>query len=199
MLRTEPIGDDEVTDLLFVELKATDFGGHIWNMVAPEEEAVLRAQDEVLRALVEALDREVGRGEWVLAFTADHGQTPKPETTGGLRVHPDILGRSVDEYFGRKLVQKVTPSGLFLDHRALDAAGVTLEDVARFVATFRYGDGLPADVDRSAVPPEDLERPVFAGALPATYLAELTEAEAAALGPGDHPEGDLTSPGPVPL
>ena len=199
MLRTEPIGDDEVTDLLFVELKATDFGGHIWNMVAPEEEAVLRAQDEVLRSLVEALDREVGRGEWVLAFTADHGQTPKPETTGGLRVHPDILGRSVDEYFGRKLVQKVTPSGLFLDHGALDAAGVSLEDVARFVATFRYGDGLPADVDRSAVPPEDLERPVFAGALPATYLAELTEGEAAALGPGDHPEGDLTSPAPVPL
>jgi predicted AlkP superfamily pyrophosphatase or phosphodiesterase len=199
MLRREPVGDDALTDLLFLELKATDFGGHIWNMVSPEEEAVLRAQDEVLRSLVEVLDEEVGRGRWVMAVTADHGQTPKPETTGSLRVHPDIVGRRVDEYFGRKLVQKVTPSGLFLDHDALLAAGITLEDVARFVATYRYGDGLPADVDRSAVPRENLEERVFAGVLPATYLAELTEPEAAALGRGRYPEGHLTSPVPVPL
>jgi predicted AlkP superfamily pyrophosphatase or phosphodiesterase len=198
MLHREPIGDDALTDLLFVELKATDFGGHLWNMVAPEEQTVLRAQDEVLRSLVEALDREVGAGQWVMAVTADHGQTPKPETTGGLRIHPDLLGRRVDEYFGRRLVQKVTPSGLFLDHDELRAAGITLEDVARFVATYRYGDGLPADVDRSAVPKEDLREPVFAGALPATYLAGLTETDAAGLGPGIYPEGDLTSPVPVP-
>jgi hypothetical protein len=114
-------------------------------------------------------------------------------------VHPDIVGRRIDEYFGRTLVQKVTPSGLFLDHDALRAAGVTLEDVARFVATYRYGDGLPADVDRSAVPREDLQERVFAGVLPATYLAELTEPDAAALGRGRYPEGDLTSPVPVPL
>jgi hypothetical protein len=199
MVRREPIGEDRLTDLLFVEMKPTDFGGHIWNMVAPEEEAVLEAQDEVLRSLVDALDREVGRGRWVLAVTADHGQTPRPETTGGLRVHPDILGRRVDEYFGRKIVQKVTPSGLFLDHAALEAAGITPEEVARFVATYRYGDGLPRDVDRSAVSPEDLRRRVFAAALPGSYLAGLTEDEAAALGPGDYPEGDLTTPVPVPL
>ncbi|MGH2675703.1 MAG: alkaline phosphatase family protein, partial [Actinomycetota bacterium] len=199
MVRREPIGDDDLTDLLFVELKPTDFGGHLWNMVAPEEEEVLRAQDDVLRTLVEELDRKVGPGEWVLAFTADHGQTPKPETTGGLRIHPDLVGRRIDGYFGRKVVQKVTPSGLFLDHDALEAAGITLEDVARFVATYRYGDGLPMDVDRTSIARENLRRRVFAAALPATYLAELTEREAAALGPGMYPEGDLTSPVPVPL
>jgi hypothetical protein len=198
MIRREPLGQDALTDFLFVELKPTDFGGHLWNMVAPEEEVVLRAQDAVLERIVDALDREVGRGRWVLALTADHGQTPQPETTGGLRIHPDMLGRKVDAYFGRKLVQKVTPSGLFLEPRALRESGVTETDVARFVATYRYGDGLPADVDRSAIADDVLDARVFAGVIPSTYLAGQTEASAAAFGPGQYPEGDLTSPAPVP-
>jgi hypothetical protein len=194
MVEREPIGEDGVTDLLFLELKPTDFGGHLWNMVAPEEEFVLRAQDEVLRRLVAALDRKVGRGGYVLAVTADHGQTPKPETVGGFRVHPDILGRKVDAYFGVKLVQKVTPSGLFIDRGAAARAGVTLEDIARFVATYRYGDGLPPDADRSAIPPEDLDRRVFAGALPAGFLAALGPEDSNAFGDSDFEEGNLTDP-----
>jgi hypothetical protein len=194
MIEREEIGEDGVTDLLFVELKPTDFGGHLWNMVAPEEEFVLRAQDEVLRRLVEALDRKVGPDGYVLALTADHGQTPRPETVGGLRVHPDILGRDVDAYFGVKLVQKVTPSGMFIDRGAATEAGIELEDVARFVATYRYGDGLPADADRGAIPPGELDRLVFAAALPATYLQGLTQEQIEALGPGDYQEGNLTEP-----
>jgi hypothetical protein len=199
MIRREPIGTDPLTDFLFVELKPTDFGGHLWNMVSPEEAVVLRAQDRVLAGIVAELDRRVGPGRWVLAVTADHGQTPQPETTGSLRIHPDLLGRNVEEYFGRTIVQQVTPSGLFLDPEAIRDAGITPTDVARFVAQYRYGDGLPADVDRSAIPEDVLETRVFAAAMPSTYLAELTEEEAAALGPGDYPEGNLTRPADVPL
>ena len=199
MIDREPIGDDEITDMLFVELKPTDYGGHQWNMVAPEEEQVLRAQDRLLGEMVKALDRKVGQGEWVLAFTADHGQTPLPETTGGLRIHPDIVGRDIDEYFGRSIVQKTTPSGLFLDREAMEAAGITLEDVARYVGDYRYGDGLPKDADRSKIPEEDLARRVFAGAFPGDYLGGLTNQEIEAAGPGLFPEGDLTSPVRVPF
>jgi hypothetical protein len=168
-------------------------------MVSPEEAEVLRAQDRVLEEIVAELDRWVGRGEWALALTADHGQTPQPETTGGLRIHPDLLGRKVDEYFGRKIVQKVTPSGLFLDPAAIRESGITPTDVARFVAQYRYGDGLPADVDRSEVPQDVLDTRVFAATIPSTYLAGLTEEEAAGLGAGDYPEGNLTGPAEVPL
>jgi hypothetical protein len=198
MLRREPIGDDDVTDLLSVELKPTDFGGHLWNMVAPEEEEVLRMQDRLLGELVATLDREVGEGEWVLAYTADHGQTALPETTGGLRIHPDLVGNDIDAYFGREIVQKTTPSGLFLDRDLMREAGITLEEVARFVGEYRYADGLPKDADRSKISEEDLDRRVFAGAFPGDYLDALTDAQIGAAGPGDHPEGDLTSPVPVP-
>ena len=135
----------------------------------------------------------------MLALTADHGQTPKPETTGGLRVHPDLLGRVVDEYFGRSIVQKVTPSGMFLHLDLLEEEGITLEEVARFIGDYRYGDGLPKDADRAAIPEETLNERVFAAALPSTFLSDLTETELSSYGPGDHPEGDLTSPADVPF
>jgi len=199
MIRREPFGRDDVTDMLFVELKPSDFGGHRWNMVAPEEEEVLRMQDRLLGEIVDTLDRRVGKGEWVLAFTADHGQTPLPETTGGLRIHPDIVGRDIDEYFGRPIVEKTTPSGLFLDHEVMRAEGITLEEVARFVGEYRYGDGLPKDADPSKIPDEDLDRRVFAGAFPGGYLGGLTEDALLAAGPGLFPEGDLTSRVPVPF
>lgn len=199
IIRKEPVGDDALTDLLFVELKPTDFGGHLWNMVAPEEAVVLRAQDDVLRALVGELNRKVGVGQWVLAYTADHGQTPKPETTGGLRIHPDVLGRKVDAYFGAPVVEKVTPSGLFLDHAVLREAGIALEDVARFVGAFHYGDGLPPDADRSAIPAESLGRRVFAAAIPGPVLGGLSDTDVRRLGAGIYPEGDLTSPPRVPV
>ena len=199
MMKREPFGDDDITDLLFVELKPTDFGGHLWNMGAPEEEEVLRAQDEVLGEIVSTLDQEVGQGEWVLAFTADHGQTPLPETNGGLRVHPDLLGDNIDAYFERKIVQKVTPDGIFLDHDAMEAAGITFEEVARFVGDYRYGDGLPKDADRSLISEEQLEERVFAAAFPGEYLGQLTDPEIGAAGSGDYPEGDLSSPADVPF
>jgi len=194
IVRREPIGDDALTDLLFVELKPTDFGGHIWNMLAPEEEHVLRAQDRLLGDLVRELDRKVGRDRYVLAYTADHGQTPLPETVDGLRVHPDILGAKVEAYFGRDIVEMVTPDGMFLRLDELEAAGLTVEDVARFVADFRFGDGLPPDADPAAVPPERLDERVFAGAIPGSVLGSLSPEEIDALGPGDYPEGDLTTP-----
>ena len=197
MLRRDRVGEDELTDLVFVELKPTDFGGHIWNMVAPEEEFVLRAQDELLGDLVEDLDRRVGRHRYVLAVTADHGQTPFPESTGGLRIHPDVVGRKVDEHFGVPLVQKVTPSGLFVRPGALEEAGVTLEQVARFVGDLRYTDGLPPDADRSRIPPETLRERVFAATLPGPFLGGLTASDVAGLGPGAYAEGDLTSPEPA--
>jgi hypothetical protein len=194
ILEREPVGRDELTDFLFVELKPTDFGGHIWNMVAPEEEDVLRAQDEFLGELVELLDERVGPERYVLALTADHGQTPVPETRGGVRIDPDVVGRRVVEYFRSPLVERTSPSGIFLDMEAVEDAGIDLEDVARYVATLLYRDVLPADADVNLVPPELGARRVFAAVLPGPFIASLSEADLRSFGGSAFPEGDLTSP-----
>jgi hypothetical protein len=195
-MRRGGVGEDRLTDLVFLEQKPTDRGGHVWNMVAPEEEYTLRAQDRVLGRLVDELER-AAPGRWVLFVTADHGQTPLPETSGGLRIHPDILGSGVDRYFGEEIVQKVTPSGMFLDRGLMERVGITLDEVARFVGAYRYGDGLPPDTDPETISEEDLRSRVFAAAIPSDYLDSLGPAEIERLGPGRYPEGNLTSGGPT--
>jgi hypothetical protein len=193
VLRREPVGHDGVTDLLFVELKSTDRGAHVWNLIGEEQPHVLRAQDEVMRDLVSLLDERVGRGRYVLGLTADHGLTPLPEEAGGLRIHPDAIAGAVEERFG-PIVQAVTPSNLFLDAEELEALGVRTDVVARAVGDLRFLDGLPEGADVDAFPPELLERRIFAGVFPAPFVTSLTAGRVASFGPGVYPEGDLTSP-----
>jgi hypothetical protein len=194
MLNGEAVGRDDLTDFLFVELKPTDFGGHIWNMVAPEEEDVLRAQDELVGDLVDLLDERVGPDRYVLALTADHGQTPIPETKGGVRIDPDVVGLRVVQYFRRPVVERTSPSGIFMDMDALSDAGIDLEDVARYIATLRYRDVLPADADVNLVPPELGNRRVFAAVFPGSYITALSQEDLSSFGESAFPEGDLTGP-----
>jgi hypothetical protein len=193
LLRREPIGRDGVTDFLFVEMKSTDYAGHIWNMLKPEVREVVEAQDRMLAELVAGLDATVGPRRWVLAVTADHGQTPIPTTTGGLRIDRVQLEADVEEYFGADIVEAVHPTEMYLDRDALAEAGITVADVARFVGAYRYRDGLPEGADPQGISRELLDRRVFAGALPGSLLLGLTAADLAALGPGAYPEGDLSS------
>jgi Type I phosphodiesterase / nucleotide pyrophosphatase len=194
MLRTEPIGDDAVTDLLYVEMKPGDIAGHVWNMVAPQVPQVIEAQDELmLGALIDTLDQEVGRGRYVVAITADHGQTPTPESAGGLRVDRYRLEDDINEALGAPVVESAHPSELYLDHEVLEREGLSAEDVVRFVETYRYEDGLPDGVDPGSVPRDLRQRTLFAAVLPGEFLLGLEETEVAALGPGRYAEGDLTS------
>jgi Type I phosphodiesterase / nucleotide pyrophosphatase len=194
IVRNEPLGHDRLTDFLFVELKSTDVAGHVWNMLGREEEIILRAQDEVLARLLRELDRKVGAGRYVLAITADHGQTPMPSATGGLRIDQERLLQAVNDRFDAEVVEAVHPSEMYVDLRALGEAGVGLDEVARWVGDFRYGEGLPDGTDVEAIPDGLLDRRVFAAAVPGSFLENLTPEEIAALGPGAYEEGDLRAP-----
>jgi hypothetical protein len=194
LLRREPVGRDGLTDFLFVEMKTTDYGGHIWNMLRPEMGEIVEAQDRMVGDLVGSLDEIVGPGRWVLALTADHGQTPLPSRTGGLRIDRVQLEGDIEAYFGADIVEALHPSELYLTKEEMDVAGISLEDVARYVGDYRYGDGLPDGTDVASIPPDLLDRRVFAGALPGSFVRSLTPAGMAALGPGEYPQGDLTSP-----
>jgi hypothetical protein len=182
----EPLGRDGITDLLFVELKTSDIAGHVWNMLGEEVEAVLQVQDRILRGLVRTLDRRVGSGRYVLAMTADHGQSPRPEEVGGLRIDRYALVQDLDARFGG-IVDALHPSDLFL---AADVA-VSLEEVAGFIGDYRYRDALPLGMDLANVPPSMLDERVFAAALPGSFLEQLSPEDVTALGPGSYPEAGI--------
>ena len=196
MIEDSPVGRDPVTDLVFVELKASDYAGHLWNMESEEVRDVIATQDRVLGVLVRALEEKVGRGRYAVLVTADHGQTPNPAASAGLRIDRYAVAADIEAAFG-DVVDDVHPGQAFLDLEALDRSDATVDDVARFLGAYRYREAIPEGTDVSRLPSEALDRRIFAAALPGSFLEALSPRDVAALGRGRYPEGDLTTPVPA--
>ena len=78
-IRARELGRRGSVDFLGVGLAQTDRIGHTFGPGSREQlDNLLRLDDELDR-LLDALDREVGVGRWVLALSADHGVLEIPE------------------------------------------------------------------------------------------------------------------------
>jgi hypothetical protein len=167
VIRREAFGGDDVPDLLFTNYKMIDEVGHRWTMNSPQMESVVRASDRALGDLVRILDREVGRGQWVLALTADHGVTPKPSLTGAFAISRFELERDLERTFQADFVIGGRPTQLWLDTEALDQAGYGLAQVAQYVARYTKGQNVE---DPAELSPDDRDDRVFAAAFPGSVL-----------------------------
>ncbi|HEX2051543.1 MAG TPA: alkaline phosphatase family protein [Actinomycetota bacterium] len=192
VMRNEGLGADSVTDVFWVEMKMPDFAGHRWNMLGPEEADVIRATDAQIGRFVAELDRMVGRGDYVVAISADHGQQPLPDLYGGWRINSNELEADVERRFG-PIVEKVTTVDMFLDMDAVEDRGVDLEEVAEYLGGYTIGDNVPSgQPGADLVPQGRLDDRVFAGAFPTDYLQALDEESIETFGDSDYPSGDLT-------
>ena len=73
------LGTGDSTDVLTISFSATDWVGHKFGPESQEVQDTLARLDAVLGTLFHNLDERVGRGNYVVALTADHGVTPIPE------------------------------------------------------------------------------------------------------------------------
>ena len=193
VLRREGIGTDGLTDLVWIELKPPDFGGHLWNVERPEQADILRETDRQIERFCDYLDRAIGKENYLFAISADHGQQPLPDTRGGWRINSRELTEDINERFDAELVQVVTPVDIYLDPRAMKEAGVSQDDVARYIGTYTIGDNLPEGAPGiERVPDARLPERLFAGAFSSAYLRGLDERSIASMGRGAYPESDLT-------
>ena len=69
----EELGTDNTTDLLTVSCSSTDYIGHQVGTNALETEDTYLRLDRDLAAFLSFLDQKVGRGQYLLFLTADHG------------------------------------------------------------------------------------------------------------------------------
>lgn len=155
LIVADRFGRDAVPDLLYVNFKSSDNAGHRWGMTSPEVGRVLRAQDDALRRLVSFLDRRVGRRRWVIAITADHGQTRYPQQSGawpigGAELKGDVNAALDTADDGIDLVDRVVSPGAYLNGQELAANHITAARVARWIARYtvaenvKSGRGIPS-------------------------------------------------------
>ena len=194
VMRNERVGRDGIADMVWIEMKMPDYAGHAWNVTSPEEADVLRETDRQIGRMVAELDRTVGKGNYLFAVSADHGQEPLPDLTGGWRINSNELERDIEDRFG-SVIEKVTPVDIYVDADALEDEGATTEDIARYIATYTIGENIPEGAPgEDNVPEARLTETLFAGAFDSDYLAALDEVTIEDFGLGEYCEGQLTRP-----
>lgn len=136
MMKHEPLGADDVPDLVLMNFKSPDFVGHQYGPDSNELRLTLGEVDKNVARLLKALEAKVGK-EYLLAVTADHGMP------SGLpmRRHmaPDVV-EALHQKFDpaeKRLVASYEPenSQLFIDEDRLAQLAVTLRDLAQFLET----------------------------------------------------------------
>jgi hypothetical protein len=91
MIENESVGADDVTDLVLVNLKASDFVGHQYGPDSPEMRATLAEQDRQLARILDALGKKAGANQLVVVITADHGMPPEPQAPRKRYFNKDIV------------------------------------------------------------------------------------------------------------
>ena len=130
------VGADDVTDLIFVNMKGPDYTSHAYGPDSPELAATLAELDRQVAELLAVLDRKAGSGRSVVAITADHGQPVEPPPGG--RVYLDELIPQINARFDRegKIINFYNDGAnneLHLDTARLQSLGFSLRDVASFL------------------------------------------------------------------
>lgn len=128
------LGAASGTDFLGISFSALDLVGHVFGPRSHEVQDVLVRLDATIGRLLDYLDAHVGRDNYVLALSADHGVSDIPEQVSGARLsNAEPIVRVIDETLRglfpeappreiRDVIRPFTGDGLYV-------AGVTNSDV----------------------------------------------------------------------
>jgi predicted AlkP superfamily pyrophosphatase or phosphodiesterase len=97
------MGQRSITDFLGISFSTLDEVGHSFGPDSREIEDVLRQLDVTIGSLIERLDARVGRANYVLALSADHGVAPNAIAPRGGRIAPEDVRERIEETLAAEL------------------------------------------------------------------------------------------------
>ncbi|MBF2054976.1 MAG: alkaline phosphatase family protein [Candidatus Sericytochromatia bacterium] len=151
LLAREPIGQDDITDLVYVTLKASDACGHSFGFESDECGSVFAMQDQQIRRIVEAFEKKVGQDQMLVVLTADHGASPLTTLSGGSGISAEVLKAAMNKAFDKldndvELVYDMLASQIFVDENEMQRNGVSWEQLKAFLRDYQV-DGHQAFLD----------------------------------------------------
>lgn len=144
----EKMGSDSVTDFLGISFSSTDYVGHRYGPHSIELEDTYLRLDRQLADLLNYLDQKVGKGNYMVMLTADHGVVDVPAELkdrglpGGY-FDSDEAVNELSDYLNRKYgeaewIESYANQQIYLDRdlaKGMDLAKMQ-QDVAEFLLRF---------------------------------------------------------------
>lgn len=134
ILENEKLGKGKYTDMLAVSVSSTDAIGHTYSTRGRENYEVYMQLDKELAHFLKQLDKQVGRGNYLLFLSADHGAAHNPnfmkekkQPAGGwdARAARNAMNKAIEDELGiDDAVKAIYDYRVYLDHSKIDSAGV---------------------------------------------------------------------------
>lgn len=142
-LTGEQLGADNITDFLAISFSSPDYIGHSYGPNSLEAEDGFLRLDKELGSLLDFLDSKVGKGQYTVFLSADHGVAQIPEfmqenKLPGGRVFMNTLMSNLNkaaaaQYKVNNIIVADDNYQLHLNHPSLDSAKVDEEEVIEWL------------------------------------------------------------------
>ncbi len=143
-LISEELGKDDVPDLLAISVSSTDVIGHASGTRGQENYDVYMELDKQMAAFFNFLDEKVGKGNYLLFLTADHGAAHNHNLLKGHKIPAGGLEtwntfqpseQRLQQKLGttEKIIEYENSGRIYLNHAAIAKSGKTLDEVKQMV------------------------------------------------------------------
>ena len=178
-IKGEHLGEDNETDLLAVSCSSTDYIGHQVGTNAIETEDTYLRLDRDLASFLDYLDRNVGKGNYLVFLTADHGAMNNARFLQDRRISAgswssdetvDSLNKRLSEAFATdaKLVKEVMNYQVFFDTEKIRELHLDYSSVKQCAVEALLSDPCilyACDMEKTAIShlPDDVKRRTING------------------------------------
>jgi len=139
----EALGKDAITDVLAVSFSSTDYVGHNFGVNSKEIQDTYIRLDKDLERFFKFLDAEVGKGEYTVFLTSDHGAVNVPSYLNSVKIPAGYLDNNsrkakfqafLKETYGTTdIVENVSNDQVFLNKAKLKELNLNLHDVEQAI------------------------------------------------------------------
>lgn len=146
IITQEKLGKGNSTDLLAVSFSSTDLIGHAFGPQSIEVEDTYLRLDKDLEDLLAHLDKEVGKGNYVLFLSADHAGVYTPKYLTDLKIpsgytktkeHYKNLAAHLNKTFGEgKWIEHTADKEVYLNRTFIESKKANLAEIQEVVAAF---------------------------------------------------------------
>ncbi|WP_347924458.1 alkaline phosphatase PafA [Pontimicrobium sp. SW4] len=135
----EQLGQDNITDVLAVSFSSPDYVGHNFGANSKEVQDTYLRLDKDLERLFNALDTKVGKGNYTVFLTADHGAVHVPSYLKSVKIPAGYVSSKEtkvrfetflkSKYNSDNLIENVSNMQVFLNREKVKELNLDLHEV----------------------------------------------------------------------
>jgi predicted AlkP superfamily pyrophosphatase or phosphodiesterase len=173
-IKAENLGRSGVTDFLALSFSSPDYIGHQFGPNSIELEDTYIRLDKDLEDFLNFLDKEIGKDQYLLFLTADHGVAMVPDYAHALKLPAgafqigtwlDSLNQYLSTLYGNgKWIENYSNDQIYLNHKLIRDKKLNLQEIQQKTADFMLANDLvvrtltASTLQGGALPLEILEK-----------------------------------------